>query len=372
MHIGILTFHNAHNYGAVLQAYALRNKIRKLGHNAEILNYRNKAISAQYPTNLMEGICKPAFYKRSEIKEWKKKVEKCNFQQKEWNTQYQKFEKFINEILLENKLEQVLPENLEKLNIDCFILGSDQIWTEDLTGGADLVYFGQFKTKAKKAVYAASRRDSFLTEEQKSFFEEHLLNFSNISTREKILSEKLSDICKREIETVIDPTLLLSKEDYEIIEEKPKMKSKYVLVYFLCEDEVLSKCAAWLAEVKQLEIVEIHFYKVQGINPYTINRADCGPQEFLGYFSDAEYILTNSFHGCVFSIIYNKKFWAIYDKDDRKDNLLTNLNLKERHIDTYEKFVSCCTNEEKPNANNVLIGMRQKSEQYLLSVLGKN
>lgn len=174
MKIGILTFHNAHNYGAVMQAYALRSVLRRSGHEAAILNYRNQAIDAHYPKQLP--------FDRTEFSARR---------QTDWNKQYRKFSRFIDHVLLEDQTAALGIEDLERLKMDCFICGSDQIWEPWLTNGLDRVYFLDFNTKARKISYGASKAAPVFSNLEKEYFREKLLQFEAVSVREESLATAL-------------------------------------------------------------------------------------------------------------------------------------------------------------------------------------
>lgn len=308
MKIGLLTFHNAHNYGAVLQAYALRTVLRKLGHEAVILNYRNEAIEKHYP-------------KKLDTEDAKK--------QEDWQRQYQRFEEFINQVLLEEKTELLQMEDLEKTAIDCFICGSDQIWESGLTGGMDPVFFLDFNCTAKKVSYAASKGCARISQKEEQYFKDCLSDFVGVSTREAGFAKELNRIGIAVCD-VLDPTMLLEAEDYKLWpEENENAEEKYILVYYIVEDEILTRCSKEAEYVLGLKVKGIHFYRVEDSEN---QMADCGPKEFISLFRNAEYILTNSFHGMIFSVIFRKSFYAVYEKDSRKDNLLKKLGLTDRHI----------------------------------------
>lgn len=329
MQIGILTFHNAHNYGAVWQAYALRTIIRHMGHSVRILNYRNFKISASYQKKLIApsyplSLLHPGswlIWLRNHVDTW--------YAQPMWKQRCDAFEKFINEVLLENNVEEYEKADLQFLSEDVLICGSDQIWTDWLTEG-DSAYFFDFPIKARKVAYGASRNNAKFSIEEGQYFREKLQSFSAISVREKPLADALTDLCRRKIEIVLDPSLLLSQCDYIEMESKTNENEKYILVYYLYEDEKLTEYAEKIAEHEDLKILEIHYKKMRGRKNKQI--VDCGPAEWLAYIHHAEYILTNSFHGVAFSIIYHKDFYAVYEEDDRKTTLLNSLGLNNRHV----------------------------------------
>lgn len=329
--IGILTFHNAHNYGAVLQAYALKTKLNRMGYEASVLNYRNKYIGRNY-----KKVLHIDFWKRDILpSRWGKVIREIRdvfYGLPEWQKQWQVFEDFTNEKLLDGEKKELSLEEVAAKDIDVYVLGSDQIWARELTHGMDPAYFAQFAPEKKKISYAASVPNGSVPENEKPYFKQYLAALSHISVREEKLAESLRDLTGQEVETVIDPTLLLEKEDYQsLLYEKPLKQGDYVFAYFVVENKILSRCAKKTAELLGCELVELHYKKTPSING-TNMVFDAGPSEFLTYIRDAKMVVTNSFHGTVFSILFQKKFYSVYKENGRIENLLGFLGLTGRHI----------------------------------------
>lgn len=352
MKIGILTFHNAHNYGAVMQAYALRSVLRRSGHEAAILNYRNQAIDAHYPKQLP--------FDRTEFSARR---------QTDWNKQYRKFSRFIDHVLLEDQTAALGIEDLERLKMDCFICGSDQIWEPWLTNGLDRVYFLDFNTKARKISYGASKAAPVFSNLEKEYFREKLLQFEAVSVREESLATALKRDCYVEAETVLDPTFLLDAEDYMAVAEPINVTQPFVLAYYLSEEEQLFNCAQKVAEQLKQPLVEIHFYRTERSSGWQV--ADCGPGEFLTYFRNASCVLTNSFHGVAFSIIFQRPFYAVYGKDSRKDSILNKLNLTERHIYSPQDIMCGDIGLQSVDASALLRREREKTLAFLKKSIGQ-
>lgn len=339
MKIGILTFHNAHNYGAVLQAYALKTLIKNMGYDVKIINYRNEALKKAYSPKLKINIAKRDLIFPTRWKNLIKQKMQNKFAQDEWSKQYLAFSKFINSVLLDGDTLEVTQTDLEKETFDYLICGSDQIWNTWITNGLDKVYFLDFKTNAKKISYAASMPCELVNKDKSEtkYLKDNISKFDYVSVREEELAKKLSKICKRSIEVTLDPSLLLDSEDYEKIELKTVFNKKYIFVYLVSEDDKVLEIADKIGKKMNLEVIELHYYlqkRLKGHNQI----ADIGPSEFLTYIKNSEFVLTNSFHGTVFSILYKKNFYSIYSRDSRKDNLLNMLNLNSRHIYSLENI----------------------------------
>lgn len=362
--IGILTFHNAHNYGAVLQAYALKTKLNRMGYEASVLNYRNKYIAKTY-----RKVLHIDFWKRDILpSRWGKvlrEVRDVFYGLPEWQRQWKVFEDFINEKLLDGDSRQLTLEDVAKRNCDVYVLGSDQIWARELTHGMDPAYFGQFAPEKKKISYAASVPNGSIPENEKPYFKEYLQSLSHISVREEKLADALSELTGREVDTVIDPTLLLEREDYQpLLYEESLKQGDYVFAYFVVENEMVKKCAKRAAELLGCELIELHYKKTPEIQGKNII-LDAGPREFLTYIRDAKMVVTNSFHGTVFSILFGKKFYSVYKENGRIENLLGFLGLKERHI-TEESQVHTEQDIDYGQSEERLQEYRKHSVNYLL------
>jgi hypothetical protein len=196
----------------------------------------------------------------------------------------------------------------------------------------DPVYFGQFAPERVKISYAASVPDGTIPEAEKPYFKEYLKSISSISVREEKLAESLRTLTGRNVETVIDPTLLLERADYEpLLTKNPRKTEDYILAYYVVESEVLQRCAKAASRLLNCELLEIHYKKTPTIKGENMI-LDAGPGEFLSCIRDAKLVMTNSFHGTVFSILFRKKFYSVYQQNGRIENLLEFLDLTDRHI----------------------------------------
>lgn len=366
--VGILTFHNAHNYGAVLQAYALKTKLNRMGYEASVLNYRNKYIAKTY-----RKVLHIDFWKRDVLpSRWGKvlrEVRDVFYGLSEWQKQWNVFEDFIEEKLLDGNPKQLTLEEVAASDADIYVLGSDQIWARELTHGMDPAYFGQFAPEKKKISYAASVPNGAVPENEKPYFKQYLESLSHISVREEKLAAALRELTGREVDTVIDPTLLLEREDYQpLLLEKPLKQGDYVFAYFVVENEILSRCARKTAELMGCELIELHYKKTPTINGDNMV-FDAGPSEFLTYIRDAKMVVTNSFHGTVFSILFQKKFYSVYKENGRIDNLLGFLGLLDRHIPD-EAGIKLAEEIDYAQSEEKLVQYRQQSVDFLKKGIG--
>lgn len=373
--IGIVTFHGSHNYGSVLQAYATQKLLDKLGYKSEIINFRmesQKDYYSLYPTKYgmrtMIGNLLLLPYHR------------------ERKSRMYKFEKFIHSRYKLSGEELTGYKDLETISskYDIYLTGSDQIWSNripelvksdtDYTG----VYFLDFVDDTKKKIsFASSVGES---DEEDLYDKINLLKtFSSLSTRETYGVNLLSEITKRPVEKVLDPTLMLSKEEWTSIAPKdPIIKGKYILLYTL---RGIRKGFAWgkalskLSKRLNMRVICISpFFPV--IYPGMKNMYDIGPEEFINLINNATLIFTDSFHGTAFSINFNKPFYSLTpgkEKDARKREIIDALELSDRiisdHGDVYE-IKDWTLDYKNRNTNNKLEILRKTGVDYLIQALG--
>lgn len=370
MKIGILTFHNAHNYGAVLQAYALKRVLSDRGHAVNIINYQNNIIRKRYNFKLQVNPCRREIVFPWRWKNVFKRYQENQYAQPSWAIQWNKFEEFIFEVLLDQDSAIVEKNQICKSGFDVLICGSDQVWNGELTGGLDKVYFLDFEVKAQKTAYAVSVKNIPADDAGLNYMKKCLKQFQSISTREEKFAEKLSAILNQDVKAVLDPTLLLRSEDYNELEQKVSIGKEYVFAYFLYEDSELEASAKKIADMLKIELIELHYYFRKWMNPKN-QRADLGPGEFLYLMRNARYVVTNSFHGTVFSIIYKKQFYSVYDEDMRKNELLKKLDLQERHIKNVNQL-NLVKEIDYVTVYNKLQVLKEESLGYLEQSLAKS
>lgn len=297
--IGILTFHMAHNYGAMLQAYALCRSVSKIGDcECEIIDYRLPEIYDKYRRMLALD----------------------NIEAKRI-----KFEAFMNTLL---PLSMEIEDPSDVLSYDLYIIGSDQVWNSKITRGLKDIYFAQnFPEKAICISYAASTGE--FIDNWKGFFM-RLSNFSMLSVREGWLKEVIEKNTTHKVEWSLDPVFLLSNSDWINLAIPSDIESEYILIYsFEMKDSDYERI---LFESHQgnRKIVELVTH-VREIRKNIQYKTDDGPLEFLGRFAQADCVFTDSYHGVVFSIIFDKPFYYIpymNGSDLRTIDLLNRIALK--------------------------------------------
>lgn len=346
MKICLINFHYAYNYGALLQCLALKCILEKLGHDVSVINYRpayQQQYYLEYPNPFESAVWA---YRKFKHQCFKKRIYhavgrfvRVLILYKEANSRRnlgKSIKPFVeNQLNLtcEFKTYKALRENPPKC--DAYICGSDQLWNPDVTWGLDPAYFLNFgSSHIKRIAYAVSPCGLNIKEYYQEL-KEYSKIMDSISLREFDKKNELERLLKRNIEICPDPTLLLNIDDYTRYEEEISEKlNSYILVYAF-DDGVNNKCLFDLAlkarDYYGQEIVDI---SLEHLNwPYSIRKEfGVSPGKFLTYFKKASFIVTNSFHGTAFSIIYHKQFFAMPKSSTgaRIRELLEKLDLENR------------------------------------------
>lgn len=323
MKVGIITYHRAHNYGAVLQCYALSTMLIKLGHEVEVIDYYPAYFQSQYA--LFSLTTFKSLSLKAKVAYLAKFILSIHIKRQRAKV----FNEFINNLPLSQRRYDSTIDEIT--GYDALIFGSDQIWNPLLTGGEDKVFSGKMiKNKALFISYAASTNPSVCDKAHKPYFTDILKRFDAISVRENSLMNYLNSIVPASAKVVLDPVLLLDKFQWEKIAIQPK-ENNYLLIYTVPQHKSVRRLAEMIALAKGLKIIEI--------KPCVSPRYQRGvlqtvsPHEFLGYFRHASFVVTTSFHGTAFSIKFNRQFITLRlgtGVDDRAMNLLSSIGLNKR------------------------------------------
>ena len=326
MKVGILTFHAAHNFGAMLQAYALQEQMRINGHEPWIINYIPEYIASKRPT-LQKWMFTHGRALQT-IKYYFKIMRKAK-------KSYDKYKYFAHEHM---KLTNICNTHEDLSNIckyfDCIILGSDQIWNIKFNG-KDYVWFGE-GFKGKLILYAASAGDKVLDKEIKNILQKKIYDFSAISVRESHLARQISNIePKLKISFVLDPSLMVNPKiwyKWQI----PIRTDKYIVTYQAREDENVFRIATEISNQigHECKILNVDFWNSSFRKG--VEKAIVSPSEFISLIHNSQCVITTSFHGTAFSIINKVPFYTLHlndGADGRSEELLNKLDLTERLVD---------------------------------------
>lgn len=363
MKAGIITYHDTRNYGATLQAYALQKKVEKLNIDCEIIDYKCETITKRYSIKKITEL-------RS-IKEFIKYI-LSNSAAKKLQLEFNNF----NETYLKLSNKEYYKDNIREANkvYDLFITGSDQVWNLELSG-EDTSYFLDFvDSDDKKNSYAASFGYKYVPEKYRELNKKLLENYNRISVREKQGENIIHELLKKKSQVVLDPTLLLRKNEWKEVIKKPLNKKEYILLYRVASTPHIIEFTKNLAKKTGCEIIYINSsYK---IIPGMKNIRNANPQEFLGYIENAKYVVSSSFHGVIFSIIFEKNFF--YELSNNKnnfnsriENIVSELGLKERIILNGENS-NIYKNINYDIVNEKLDKKIDESTKYLKAIVGDN
>lgn len=321
MKIGILTFHRAHNYGAVLQCYALQEILKRMGHDVQVIDYRQPWIEDFYSLfcrNMIRRNSSSAGelfrYMKGSLKKWLLAPRKsANFREFR--------EEFLN---LSLPCQEHIPQNY-----DCYVVGSDQLWSLHCLGGVlDKVYLGGFERPAcSRLVGYAISADMKSVQASKEMIAAMAPAFDALSMREKEVAETVEQITGRPCEVCLDPTLLTDASLWNPL-MTPVEKGRYVLMY-----EV-----RWNPRTKgrlKKKAEELAAAVGPDCRVIDLTRVDRPVNEFVSLFRNATYVVTTSFHGIVFSLIFGVPFyafplWGGYDL--RYTELLESLDAEDRLV----------------------------------------
>ena len=356
MNIGVLTFHRAYNYGARLQCYALTCYLKSLGHDVKVIDYYPDYFKEEYALIPFKRIVKARLLTKFALL-----LESLLFLPLKAIRRL-RFDRFLSNLPLSERLSSSSKQYGE---YDIVFVGSDQVWNKQLTGdSADPLYTGNVKHKGIKLVAYAASTNVNSTAVDTSFYQQVLGNFERVSVREDVFCDICNKILPGCAITVVDPVLLLGRKEWETIAVKPK-ENNYLLVYTVPSNPSVMKLARMVAESRKLKIIEL----VPNIKYLYKNNARqvAAPEEFVGYFLYASYIVTTSFHGTAFSINFEKQFSTILlgsSVDDRSVSLLNKLSLESRAVSCLS--IALPKSEiDYPKVKNRLDAIKNTSFQYI-------
>lgn len=364
MKIAILTIVDYNNYGNRLQNYALQNVLEKLGHDVvTVRNYHQfkpnvttiQKIRKLFSFSWLKGKVDYVINKRKQQQRDKARVSNfLNFTNK-----------YINES--QQAYYNVNDDYGEFNDFDCFVVGSDQVWNYQFRRFSDIDFAG-FTSKPKIS-YAASFGVSSIPSRLERFYKTGLSNFFAISVRETAGKELIKSLINKEPFVALDPTLLLSKDEWKSLTVNyPAYNEEYILLYFLGEPELETKeYIEYLSTKYNLKI------KILG-NPSDKDLWSADPFDFVNLFAQAKIVLTDSFHACVFSIIFNKNF-EVFERNgtngsmnSRMDTLLHDFHLENRWHRQGEKPTSTI---DYKKVEELLNKRRNESISFLVETLSR-
>ncbi len=375
MKIGLLSVQN-HNYGSILQAYALQTVLMEQGNDVAIIRYKK--------TNLLKQASRLLYYPllRATVRMKWKTIYCKTFQKQVYHTILASREKAFSDFVEQNmqfsqvyKGRDALVKGVE--NYDAFVLGSDQVWNPMNLGG-DFFTMTFIPDSVKKVTYAPSFGVSEIPKNQQAKTAAYLTRIDHISVREKDGARIVKELTGRDVPTVVDPTILLDRSVWDSKTTERLVKEPYIFCYFISTNPAYRTFAKRLAEKTGLKLVAIPH-----VDEYV--KADSGfgdmvpqgigPLESVNLIRNAAYVCTDSFHGSVFSTLYHRHFFTFsrYAKEggdstnSRLYSFLEMIGLEDRLTDPQAEIDLHEINFA--NADGRLAQMREQSENYLKAAL---
>lgn len=369
--IGIITILKVNNYGAELQAYATQAVLNRLGYDAEIIDYLfYKNPFAKHTRGSRPDFPHPL---KKRIAEW---IYPLIHRQAANDIRSKRFENFHK---INTRLSPTYrcAEDLydAKMLYDVYMVGSDQVWNPGSYTSLR-PYFLDFAPKGKPRVaYASSFGVSELPKDTHNFYKTYLNNFNAIGVRERTAVEMVKNVSGKDAEWVLDPTLLLNAEDWSTL-AKPigDISEPYVLVYELTPCDAINKTTERIASQNEWKIVRLS----KSAKDIVANQkciTDAGPSEFLYLFQNAEFIVTNSFHGTAFAINFGRQFLTIVpsrkSNNSRQKDLLTLMNLTDRMLSDSDPMPDKIQPINYQSIHPLLEIQRNKSITFLKNAIGE-
>lgn len=330
MKIGILTYHRAENFGAIIQSYALSTYLRNAGYEVELIDFRCGNVEMQY------DIWNPRIL-------WSRKNVACSL--KDYLLRFSclrarriRKKKFADFRRLLPMSERFCAKDL-LADYDVVIVGSDQVWNFHINCHSENVFLLDLKIPKYvwKIAYAASAEREGLQRIDRVYLTKCLQEFRRISVREVALKEELKHLLSQKIEVCADPVFLLDKDVYERLCAPCLPCRPYVLAYHMTYSSRLTEIAGREAANKNMQLVELYGgFNHKDTRPTVIS---WGPRELLTYIANAETVYTTSFHGLAMSLIMEKNVW-VYDigSNSRQKNLLSMAGLECRLLSSKDDY----------------------------------
>lgn len=291
-----VTYHHTTNYGAVLQAYALQQTILSLGHDNLILEYVLKSWKRKKRKSIRNLYIGFVSWKR------RKTTRKLIHCFKEFHT---------NRLLLTKPYTSIAELKSNPPDVDCYITGSDQVWNlSNVKSWIDsrLLQFGA--PSAIRFSYAASMEGLSLSDEQKERLDKALCNYKGISLREQSAIDYIESFSSHKCRLVLDPVFLLSPEKWGEIAKVPRVSGPFILCYQVQSNKRIQKVARFLKRKTGYPIVSICNSSIKWIHS-DFTFFDVSVEEFIGFYQNASFVVSASFHGVALGLVFNKPTYAL-------------------------------------------------------------
>ncbi len=372
--IGLLSVYN-HNYGSILQAYAMQRILMDMGLDVEIIRYKKTNMFKQALRLFNIPLLKATI--RMKYKDMYCKLCKKEIHQKILKTRELAFSEFVSTHIRFSKIyagRMALKNGCNKY--DTFVLGSDQVWNP-MNLGSDFFTMTFIPDDKPKITYASSFGVSVIPIYQKNKTKAYLKRINYISVREISGQKIVKELTGRDIPVVVDPTILLSRDVWDAEKGEPIVKEKYIMCYFISSNPLhrdFARRLAYKTGCKIVSVPHVDEYVKEDVGFGDIVPKGVGPLQFVNLISNADYVCTDSFHGTVFSILYNKTFFTFNrysgngkdSTNSRLHSILKLIGLESRMFDSemeiYEELLTTINYEK---SHKQLERLRTESINYL-------
>lgn len=367
MRVGILTFHRAHNCGAMLQNYALQTVLRRLGAEPVTIDFNDVGEERRFSG--LRGLT---------VKQRILRIIKFIFSIGFFDLRLYRFNRFRKKNLVTTNW---ISDGKLPLDFDRYVLGGDQVLWPGLTKHLTNTFLLDGIANSKRFSYAASFGYDSLPVEYRDVYKTQLSRFAAISIREKsgvgIIKNELG--IDKEVISVLDPTLLLTEEDFMKIERRQKVPAKYVLVYSIGgADAKLREVSGAIARLIGASVVFVNACRRSYYDTPFGDLLTTSPDRLIYLIHNAAFVVTTSFHGVAFSIIYRRQFIAIGGTSGRKvmkiPDLLSALGIRERILndtDSVEHYLEMSRRTiDYDNVYSILVALKSESLSFLNKIVG--
>ncbi|HIZ55601.1 MAG TPA: polysaccharide pyruvyl transferase family protein [Firmicutes bacterium] len=357
--IGIINHWMVNNYGALLLAYALERKLRELGYNVETISWLPDEVKKPWKLSMI---------KKTGLIHYLLRLGYFSVFVLPRERSFSHFRSLMS-TSKEKYSDTTLPNISQKY--DKIIIGGDQLWNCKINYFNINNFLPFIHERNRKVVYAASLAQDEMRKGFREEFRQLAMGFGYITTRERRGKEIIEEITGLSAPRVADPAFLLTADDWAELAIEPKEKEKYIFVYQVQYDAVVTQFAQKIAKEKGLKVIYCPFPIKKQIS--CVRKPYLTPEEWLGYIKNAEYIFTDAFHGLVFSIIFNKQFAveiSEYGKDthSRITNLLELLGLEDR-LFSENHYFNIDNVIDYEMINNYIIKDREQSIKHINMML---
>lgn len=317
LNIKTITCHDVYNVGASLQAYALSNYLRSLGHQVEIIDYKPDYLK-HYE---LWGVRNPR-YNRPILREVYNLLKLPKRIKNRFSKRKKAFDDFTKKYLCVTKNRYRTNQEMKngRISADVFFAGSDQIWNTLFQNGKDPAFYLEFAPEsAICASYAASFATDDVAEEWKENVSNWIKKLDFVSIREKSGLGILNNLGREDACQVVDPVFLLSRDIWEALLDNKKENEDYLLIYDFDNNQELNE--------KAVDIAKKNGWKIYSIFPNgTCDKClyNDGPLEFVNLVKNAKFVLSNSFHATAFSIIFERQF-AVFERKEKINTRMRDL-----------------------------------------------